>query len=107
MRKLQRPYAAAGHLAEPAPEISANPNAVYGLERALIEAVVGRLGDNEAREDSVAQRQHELITRRSPDPTTVTEIATRFGFWHFGRFAGEYQSIFGEAPSSTLHRRAE
>ncbi len=35
---------------------------------------------------------------------TVTKIATRFGFWHFGRFAGSYQSIFGEVPSVTLDR---
>jgi AraC-like DNA-binding protein len=129
--------------------------------------MVGCLGSSEVGEDSVAQRQHELIMRRfrrveeenpdqplyipelckaigvsertlrvccqeqlglgpkryllfrrlhlarralragSSDATTVTKIATRYGFWHFGRFAGEYQSLFGEPPSSTLLRPAE
>jgi len=36
--------------------------------------------------------------------TTVTDVATRFGFWHFGRFAERYRLIFGELPSVTLDR---
>jgi AraC-like DNA-binding protein len=38
--------------------------------------------------------------------TTVTDIASRFGFWHFGRFAGCYRSLFGETPSATLRHAA-
>lgn len=38
--------------------------------------------------------------------TGVTEVATRFGFWHFGRFAGTYRTIFGESPAATLRRVA-
>jgi len=38
---------------------------------------------------------------------TVTEVATRWGFLHFGRFAGDYQKQFGEKPSETLQRERE
>ena len=164
MARLQRLHMAAGQLAEEAPEIIANPDAARGLEQVLIEAMIGCLGEGEAREDSTAQRQHELIMRRfcrvleenpddplflpeicgainvtdrtlrlccqehlgmgpkrymllrrmhlarralregAPSAATVTEIATRYGFWHLGRFTGAYRSLFGELPSATLNR---
>ena len=33
---------------------------------------------------------------------TVTTVASRFGFCHFGEFSGEYRRQFGEPPSVTL-----
>jgi AraC-like DNA-binding protein len=167
MARLQRLHAAAGRLAEEAPEIIANPHAARGLEQALIEAIVGCFGHNDIREDSSAQRQHAIVMRRfrrvieenseqplyipeickairvsertlrtcceehlgmgpkrylllrrmhfarralrraAPETATITEIATRFGFWQLGRFAAEYSLLFGESPSATLRREAE
>jgi AraC-like DNA-binding protein len=40
-----------------------------------------------------------------PEPDDVTRIAERWGFTHLGRFASNYQKIFGEKPSQTLKRR--
>jgi AraC family ethanolamine operon transcriptional activator len=37
-----------------------------------------------------------------PSVATVTEIATQFGVWHFGRFARDYRFLFGELPSETV-----
>ena len=48
------------------------------------------------------QARRALIAATTAE-TAVSEIATRFGFWQFGRFAGTYQAIFGEPPSATLH----
>ncbi|CAB3788710.1 hypothetical protein LMG28688_02742 [Paraburkholderia caffeinitolerans] len=36
--------------------------------------------------------------------TSVTEIATRWGFFQLGRFAGDYRRRYGESPNETLTR---
>ena len=167
MAKLQRLHAAAGSLAEDAPEIIAHPEAARGLEQALIETMVNCLTSPEVLGHTVAQGQHAIVMRRfrnaveenpeqplyipeickvigvssrtlqvccqehlgmgpnhylllrrmnlvrralrqaALDAASVTEIATRYGFWQLGRFAVEYQSLFGESPSTTLRQLPE
>ena len=45
-----------------------------------------------------------LLMRGEPGATTVTRVATGCGFGELGRFAVQYHTLFGEAPSETLRR---
>ena len=166
LTKLLDLHAAAGLLAENAPEIIACPEAARGLEQALIAAVADCLAATDEGSLQVSNSHHGRIMRRfyaileansdrvmhapemckavgvsnrtlttcchealgmtphrylrqrqlhlahralvlaDPAKTTVTRIATEFGFWDLGRFAVVYGAIFGERPSATLARPA-
>jgi AraC family ethanolamine operon transcriptional activator len=45
----------------------------------------------------------KALLAADPSAATVTEIATQFGVWQFGRLARDYRFLFGELPSETLH----
>lgn len=36
---------------------------------------------------------------------TVTTVATRWGFTHFGQLGRDYKNLFGELPSQTLKQK--
>ena len=42
------------------------------------------------------------LLRRDRCPVSVTDVATRWGFFHQSRFAQQYRDRFGELPSRTL-----
>jgi AraC family ethanolamine operon transcriptional activator len=48
----------------------------------------------------LAAVRRELL--RGTPAASITEIATRWGFFHLGRFSQEYRAHFGERPSQTL-----
>ena len=47
-------------------------------------------------------RQDLVIASRQQ--TTVTEIASKWGFAHAGRFAVDYRQRYGESPHVTLRK---
>jgi transcriptional regulator GlxA family with amidase domain len=47
-------------------------------------------------------RAHEDLVTADPDDTTVTAVARKWGFGHYGRFAADYRRRFGRKPSETL-----
>ena len=47
---------------------------------------------------------HKSLRARDPASTTVTKVATDWGFWHFGHFSSNYRTLFGQLPSETLKK---
>jgi len=54
---------------------------------------------------SVRMRRAREDLLKGAETDTVSTIATRWGFFEFGRFAGQYRRLYGETPSETLRRR--
>jgi AraC-like DNA-binding protein len=50
------------------------------------------------------EKVREALHRAEPEEG-ITEVATKWGFTHMGRFSVEYRRRFGESPSETLRRR--
>jgi AraC-like DNA-binding protein len=50
-------------------------------------------------------RAHDELVEADPDDATVTTVARKWGFGHYGRFAADYQRRFGCKPSETLRSR--
>lgn len=56
--------------------------------------------------DERLRRARAELLAADPARDTVTEIATKWNFFHLGRFSGDYRKAFGEPPSATLNRNA-
>ncbi len=54
------------------------------------------------RDRRLDRARSELADASPGSGTSVTDVATRWGFNHLGRFAMVYKSRFGESPSQTL-----
>jgi AraC-like DNA-binding protein len=53
------------------------------------------------RERRLEEARRELLATE-PGQASVTQVATRYGFYHFSRFAQQYRRAFGVRPSETL-----
>jgi len=75
-------------------------------ERTLRDACKEHLGMGPIRYLTL-RRMHlarRALLRSKPSETSVTRVATDYGFWELGRFAVSYRALFGETPSASLRQ---
>src|ERR1700750_3302969 len=63
---------------------------------------IGRMPMDVLRDLRLDRARQEML--RAGGRTTVTDVATKSGFNHIGRFAKRYLARYGESPSATLSR---
>jgi len=92
------------HLSEPVTmaELSRLAGVSERTLRAAFHDVLGRSPKQYAIDERL-RAAREALSAADPETTTVTDIATAYGFFELGRFAGRYRDRFGEVPSRTLH----
>jgi AraC-like DNA-binding protein len=49
-------------------------------------------------------RVREDLHFAQPRSKAITQLATKWGFWHLSQFSKDYRALFGESPSATLAR---
>lgn len=96
------------HVGEPV-RVAALSEMVGVSERTLRAAFQDVIGTSPKRYaiDLRLSAARAALSNADPHTTTVTDIATTFGFYELGRFAGRYRHTFGEVPSRTLRHAAD
>ena len=88
----------------PLPEWSARLGVSVRQLHKLFDAHLGMPPRAYAEQLRLSQARSDL--RSAPSgTTTVAAVASRWGFWHLGRFASRYRAAFGELPSDTAMAR--
>ena len=96
------------HATQRIPSIGEQCLTAHVSERRLREAFVDEFSQAPSRffRDWALQQARLRLLRGEPSRVTVTGIGNDLGFFHLGRFAGNYRALFGETPSATLRATA-
>ena len=82
--------------------------AAVGLSRRSLETLCRDILDLSPNAYLLHQRFHGVrrcLLAAEPKPGSIKRIALEWGFWHLGRFAADYRTLFGESPTQTLAAR--